>query len=115
MDKDEEWSTEEETETVVDGDDIGGTSIKTKEELEAEGLVVYDTDGKTKKDTTGATINYLGVVYAPTKDTPASTMIEDETTCVSDFAVIKFGTTLIRALPVAREEDTGNIDFYSIE
>lgn len=108
---DEEWETEEET--TVDGDDVGGTNVKSKEELEAEGIVLYDSAGK-KMDTTDAKIPYIGVVYAPLKDTPASTMIDDETTCISDFAVIKLGTRFVRALPVAREEDSGNIDFYEL-
>lgn len=116
---DEEWETEEEDMSSVSFDEkeeIGGSNIKSREELEKQGLVIFDTDGKSKVDATDAKILYLGVVYAPPPDITdcEKKMMEDATTRISDFAVISIKDNIFRALPVAREEETGNIDFYKL-
>lgn len=117
MDSDKEWETEEDDASVsLDKDDeVGGMSVKSKEEIEREGVKLFGCDGSEVADTKGCEIPYLGVVYAPPDGTSAKTMIEDETTCVSDFAVLKLNNRVFRALPVAREEESGNIDFYEVD
>lgn len=110
-DKDES----EDTDNASDNDkEVGGSNVKSVEDLQTEGLVIFDADGETKLDSKDAKIKYLGVVYAPDTREKFSVqqMILDTTTCISDFAVIQHGKRMFRALPVAREEKTGNIDFH---
>lgn len=105
MSDSEGWEDEEHLDS-----DIGGSSVKSKRELEEEGLNLFE-DG-IPVDNKGASIDYVGVVYSVEGDPDISAMVKDDATNVSDFAVLRCDGVVRRALAVSREEGTGNIDFH---